>query len=61
MPKVIQAITYIFPARYFITILKGIYLKGEGLAILWRPSLFLFLFSLMMTTLAYRRFKKKVA
>ena len=31
MPVVIQAITFIVPARYFVTILKGIFLKGVGL------------------------------
>lgn len=60
MPLVIQAITYIFPARYFITILKGIYLKGEGLETLWLEVLFLLLFSFIMITLAYRKFEKKV-
>ena len=34
----IQAITYLVPARYFITILKGIFLKGVGLRILWRRT-----------------------
>jgi ABC-2 type transport system permease protein len=61
MPKIIQVVTYVVPARYFITILRGIYLKGEGLNILWRQALFLSLFAVMMITFAYRRFKKKVA
>ena len=61
MPKIIQVITYVVPARYFISILRGIYLKGEGLIILWRQVLFLSLFTLMMIVFAYRRFKKKVA
>ena len=61
MPKIIQVITYVVPARYFITILRGIYLKGEGLDILWRQALFLSLFAVMMVFFAYRRFKKKVA
>jgi len=60
MPKVIQVITYIFPARYFISILKGIYLKGEGLNILWLQVLFLLLFAVTMIVLAYRRFVKLV-
>lgn len=60
MPKVIQLITYAFPARYFISILKGIYLKGEGLNILWAQALFLSLFALVMVVFAYRRFEKKV-
>jgi ABC-2 type transport system permease protein len=61
MPKVIQLITYVVPARYYIAILKGIYLKGEGLSILWLQALFLILFTSFMITSAYRRFEKKVA
>ena len=60
MPKIIQVITYALPARYFINILKGIYLKAEGLNILWPQALFLLLFALMMVFFAYRRFEKKV-
>ena len=61
MPKIIQVITYALPARYFINILKGIYLKGEGLNILWQPALFLLLFSIFIIYSGYRRFQKKVA
>ncbi len=61
MPKIIQLITFVVPARYFIAILRGIYLKGEGLNILWRPTLFLLGFAVMMIFFAYWRFKKKVA
>ncbi|MCX5698071.1 MAG: ABC transporter permease [Candidatus Omnitrophica bacterium] len=61
MPKIIQAITYLVPARYFINILKGIYLKGEGLNILWQPALLLLLFSIFIIHSGYRRFQKKVA
>ncbi len=60
MPKLIQIITCVFPARYFITILKGVYLKGEGLDILWGRAAVLLLFALVMIVLAYRRFEKKV-
>jgi ABC-2 type transport system permease protein len=61
MPKAIQVITYIVPARYFITILKGIYLKGVGIGSLWLDTLFLILFAVIMVLLAKRKFKKKVA
>lgn len=60
MPRVIQIITYAVPARYFIAILKGIYLKGEGLSILWPQTLFLSLFAFMIIAFAYRRFKKMI-
>ena len=61
MPPAIQLITRIVPARYFIVILKGIYLKGVGLKALWADAVFLILFSLIMAVLANRKFKKKVA
>jgi ABC-2 type transport system permease protein len=61
MPKAIQIITYIIPARYFITILRGIYLKGVGFGVLWKPALFLCIFASLMVGLANRKFKKKVA
>jgi ABC-2 type transport system permease protein len=61
MPKVIQAITYVVPARYFITILRGIYLKGVGIRVLWLEVLFLVQFTVIMVALASRMFRKKVA
>ena len=61
MPRPIQIVTHIVPARYFITILKGIYLKGIGIGVLWPDVLFLMAFSFIMVTLAKSNFKKKVA
>jgi ABC-2 type transport system permease protein len=60
MPLPIQCITYIVPARYFIAILRGIYLKGIGLEILWLDALLLGGYSLIMITLANRKFKFKL-
>jgi ABC-2 type transport system permease protein len=61
MPKVIQAITYLIPARYFVTVVKGIYLKGVGLRVLGMQAVFLIVFSLAAFLLAYEKFRKKVA
>jgi ABC-2 type transport system permease protein len=61
MPKAIQLITYLIPARYFITIVKGIYLKGVGLSVLGVQALFLIVFSFAAFVLANRKFKKKAA
>ncbi|HNX80536.1 MAG TPA: ABC transporter permease [Candidatus Omnitrophota bacterium] len=61
MPEPIQLITYIIPARYFVTVLKGIYLKGIGFSVLWPQALFLLIFCLAMILLAKGKFKKKVA
>jgi ABC-2 type transport system permease protein len=59
MPKAIQILTYVIPARYFVSLLKGIYLKGVGLEILALQALLLVLFGVAMTILAHLKFKKK--
>lgn len=61
MPVALQTITYIIPARYFVSILKGIFLKGSALKLLIFETSLLIVFGLMVFTLANRRFKKKVA
>ncbi len=60
MPLPIQFITYIVPARYFIAILRGIYLKGIGLEILWLDALLLSIYAGIMILLANRTFKFKL-
>jgi ABC-2 type transport system permease protein len=41
LPKPLQALTYIVPARWFLTIVRGIMLKGAGIATLWQETLVL--------------------
>ncbi len=60
MPKFIQPITYLVPARYYIVVLRELFLKGGTLATLWDEALFLVLFAMLMFFLAVRKFKKKV-
>jgi ABC-2 type transport system permease protein len=60
MPRPIQWLTYLVPARYFIGILKGIYLKGVGLEILAGETILLIVFAAAMVLLANWRFKKKL-
>jgi len=60
MPGVIQIMTFFVPARYFVTILKGIYLKGIGVQVLWPQIAALMLFSVVLTTAANRKFKKTI-
>jgi len=43
MPKIIQFISYLVPAKYFLIILRGIFLKGNGLSILWPEVVALFI------------------
>ncbi len=61
MPKWVQNITYLVPARYFIVMLRGIYLKGVGMDVLWMNVAALCIFSFVAVRLAIVKFKKKVA
>ncbi len=61
MPKWVQYVTYLVPARYFIVILRGIYLKGVGMEALWPNILAMLIFSFIAVRLAIMKFKKKVA
>ena len=60
MPETVQALTYLVPARYFVTLLKGIYLKGVGLEVLAIPALLLAFFVTVMVLSARFKFKKKL-
>jgi len=61
MPKVIQAVTYIVPARYFVTILKGVFLKGAGIQILATETAFLAVYAIVVAGIAVRKMRQKVA
>jgi len=60
MPGVLQMVTHVIPARYFVTILRGLYLKGVGSAVLWSEALLLALFGAVFLALALRKFRKKI-
>jgi ABC-2 type transport system permease protein len=61
MPFIIQQVTRVVPARYFVVILKGIFLKGVGLSILWPQFVFLLAYAAIVFTLAVRAMRAKVA
>lgn len=61
MPVPIQVVTYAFPGRYFVTILKGIFLKGTGLRALGVEMLFLAAYATVIFFLATRQLKRKLA
>jgi ABC-2 type transport system permease protein len=60
MPKPLQVITYVVPARYFVTILKGIFLKGSGLHLLVFETILLSLYGVMVFALANRKLHKRI-
>ena len=61
MPKAIQLISAIVPARYFVTILNGIFLKGVGIRILWGEVSMLIVYAGVVFVAASRKLKQKVA
>ena len=61
MPEAIQQFTYLIPLRYFLVILRGIFLKGVGLETLWPQALALLVWGLAVLTLATVRSSKRLA
>jgi ABC-2 type transport system permease protein len=60
MPVALQAITYLIPARYYVEILKGIFLKGVRLHLLWPQVLALSVYAFLVLNLARRKFTKRL-
>jgi ABC-2 type transport system permease protein len=60
MPQPIQWATYAIPLRYYNNVIRGVFLKGSGLEILWREGLVLAGFGVTVLTLAALRFRKKL-
>ncbi|MFH0871276.1 MAG: ABC transporter permease [bacterium] len=61
MPKPLQVISYLFPARYFVKLLRSIYLKGLGLEFIALEAALLVIFAAIVVALANVKFKKKLA
>ncbi|MBI5480363.1 MAG: ABC transporter permease [Deltaproteobacteria bacterium] len=60
MPLLLRAIAAILPARYFIQVLRGVMLKGNGLRELWPDLLALLAFALAMVAISTARFKRRL-
>ncbi len=60
MPPSIQVLTRIIPLRYFLEIIRAVYLKGAGMAIIWKQTLILAAFGFGILTLAVSRFSKRL-
>ncbi|PKL25812.1 MAG: ABC transporter permease [Spirochaetae bacterium HGW-Spirochaetae-3] len=60
MPAWIQPITYVLPLRYFFVIVRGIYLKGDGVRELWPQALALLAIGATVITVSMLRFKKRL-
>ncbi len=60
MPEPIQVLTHLIPSRYFVTILKNVYLKGAGMEIILAEAVFLFFFGVIMVFIANKKLKKRL-
>jgi ABC-2 type transport system permease protein len=58
MPMIIQAITYLLPARYFLVALRAIILKGAGLNAFWDQALILVFYAILMIGVSSLRMRK---
>jgi ABC-2 type transport system permease protein len=58
MPAVIQAVTYVIPLRYYLVIVRGIFLKGIGIEVLWPQVAALTAWGIVVISLAVMRSRK---
>jgi len=61
MHPILQALSWLIPARYYIAITRGMFLKGTGLAVLWPEFLAMVLFCTVMLALATSRFRSTLS
>jgi ABC-2 type transport system permease protein len=60
MPEAVQYLTYVNPLRYFLVIIRGVFLKGSGPAILWPEMLALSVLGAAVFTVSALRFRKRL-
>ena len=60
MPTVVQGLTYLNPLRYFLIIIRGVFLKGVGLQVLWHQYVGLAVLGTLVFTGAVGRFRKRL-
>lgn len=61
MPAPLRAASHVVPARYYITVLRGVLLKGNGIAELWQELAALLAFAIAMIVISTVRFQRKLA
>ena len=60
MPDIIQYVTYAIPAKYFIVVLRGVFLKSSNIFILWKEFAFLLALAVLLMVVCSKRFKKRL-
>ena len=60
MPTIVQWLTYLNPLRYFLVIIRGVFLKGVGISVLWPQYVAMTIIGLVVFTTAVLRFRKRL-
>jgi ABC-2 type transport system permease protein len=60
MPRPVQLITYVIPLRYYAEIIRGVFLRGSGLSVLWPEAITLLAMGALILMLASLRFRKRL-
>jgi ABC-2 type transport system permease protein len=60
MPTIIQYVSYVIPLRYYFVIVRGLFLKGVGINILWTQALALLIFGSVILSMSVIRFQKRL-
>jgi ABC-2 type transport system permease protein len=60
MPRALRAVTLFIPARYFVVVTRGIFLKGVGAEVLFRQGLLMLAFAALGLVLSIRVFRKEL-
>ena len=60
MPRAIQLFTYTIPLRYYAEIIRGVFLRGSGIEVLWPQAVTLLGMGLVIFTVAAARFRKRL-
>jgi ABC-2 type transport system permease protein len=60
MPRLLQALTYLVPAKYFLVVTRGIFLKGVGIEVLFVQAVLMIAFATVGLSLAVLRFRKEL-
>lgn len=60
MPKILQWLSSIMPARYFITIVKNIMIKGSGIGVIWKETLIIAGMTVLFLGLSVKKFKVRL-
>jgi ABC-2 type transport system permease protein len=60
MPRAIHLVTYLIPLRYYAEIIRGVFLRGSGIGVLWPEALVLLGMGVTILTMASLRFRKRL-